>query len=203
MKTVFITVAFAMLILIFLYQGVVFLTEDRNPLPALKKAGAIIILSGSYKERAPAAALLMRNGYADKVLITNDDLFSGWSQKYHRNLYQNEWAEEELVSLGVPREKIVKLPFKVTSTMAEAVVASEFIRKERLGSVIIVTSDYHARRALWAFRLIMKGFSTEVMVYPALSHYNGFRANAVELCKLLFYQIKYGFFGLIPKTGLS
>jgi uncharacterized SAM-binding protein YcdF (DUF218 family) len=168
----------------------------------LSKSDAIVLLSGNHKERAPAAALLMRNGYADRIILTNDGVFSSWSTKYNRNLYQMEWAEEELVSCGVQREQIIKLPELVNSTMSEAVLAGRYVLEKGLKKIIVVTSDYHTRRAVWAFRKAFEKYPVELMAYPALSPSTGIRAQVSEFGKLLYYRVKYGMLGMTPKSRL-
>jgi uncharacterized SAM-binding protein YcdF (DUF218 family) len=161
----------------------------------LTQADAIVLLSGNYHERAPAAAQLVQGGYADRVILTNDGVFSRWSTKYNRNLYQMEWAEEELVALGVRREQIVKLPELVNSTMSEAVLACRYARQKGLKRIIVVTVDYHTRRALWAFRKAFEKYPVELMVYPAVSADSGVKARIIESGKLLYYRVKYGLTG--------
>ena len=120
-------------ILTFLFSSRDYLTVHSS----LHSSDAIVLLGGSFKERAPAAAMLYKDGYAPLVLLNNDGLFSGWSTKYNRNLYQIEWAEEELVKLGVPREKIVKLPYYGSSTMFDALGVKRYLLKNGLKKIII------------------------------------------------------------------
>jgi uncharacterized SAM-binding protein YcdF (DUF218 family) len=171
---------------------------DRRDQP-LPKADAIVLLAGNYKERAPAAAELYREGYAPIVLLTNDGVFSSWSTKYNRNLYQVEWAEEDLVRLGVDRKAIIKLPFHGSSTMHDALAVRQYAREHKLKKIIIVTSDYHMRRALWAFRKVFSGLPVDIYGYPAKSGSIGLWVKLVEHGKFLYYLIKYGTLGMFPE----
>jgi uncharacterized SAM-binding protein YcdF (DUF218 family) len=164
----------------------------------LSKAEAIILLSGDYKERAPVAAQLYRAGYAPMILLTNDGVFSGWSAKNNRNLYQVEWTEEELVKLAVPRDKIVKLPFFGGGTIYDALAVRQYVLQHGEKKLIIVTSDYHVKRALWTFRKVFSGMPVEISAYPAVSHSIGIWGRAIERVKFLYYLIRYGVLGLIP-----
>lgn len=179
--------------LTFILFGSIYLSETGTEPPALEKADAIVLLSGSYKERAPAVLELVRNGYADKVLLTNEGDVGGWSPKYNRNLSQVEWVEESLVASGVKREQIFKLPGYVDSTMSEAVEASRYVQQKGMKKIIIVTSDYHLTRALWAFRKAFDGYAAELMVYPAVSGAPKVETRIVEFAKLIYYQVRYGF----------
>lgn len=162
----------------------------------LTKSDAIVLLAGNHQERAPAAAMLYRDSYAERVILTNDGVLSGWSPKHNRNLYQIEWVEEELVKLGVPRERIVKLPFDGSSTMHDALAVKRWFFRHGLKKVILVTSDYHTRRALWTFRNVFSGLPVEFAVYPARSSGVGTRGYAVECAKLVYYWVRYGLLGM-------
>ena len=167
--------------------------------PPLRKADVIVLLSGSREERTPAAAYLYRNGYADRVLLTNDGVFSSWSQVYNRNLYQIEWAEEELVRLGVPREKIVKLEFYKSGTIYDARAFRNYVNTtNNITSALLVTSNYHINRALWSFRNVCDNRSVIFMGYPATSGRPGSVNIIKENCKLLWYRLNYGLLGRTP-----
>lgn len=164
----------------------------------LKKADAIILLAGNYKERAPAVAMLFRDGYANKIVLTNDGVFSSWSSKYMKNLYQIEWAEEELVKLGVPRDSIVKLPFYGSATYYDAVAVKRYLFKSGYKILILVTSDYHTRRTLWIFKHALKSYTTDIMTYPAKSFGIGVKEKTIEYVKLYYYMVLYGVLGVEP-----
>jgi len=168
---------------------------------ALIQSDAIVLLAGNYQERAPAAAMLYRDGYAPLVILTNDGIFSSWSSKYGRNLYQVEWATEELVKLGVPREKILQLPFYGSSTLFDALAVKRQLSKSGLKKIILVTSDYHTRRTLWTFKQVLQQCPTQLTVYPALSFGANSRSLALECVKFAYYLTKYGMLGLIPAAN--
>jgi uncharacterized SAM-binding protein YcdF (DUF218 family) len=165
------------------------------------RSDAIVLLAGDHKGRAPAAAMLYRDGYAPLVILTNDGLLSGWSAKYNRNLYQIEWAEEELVELGVPREKILKLPFYGSSTMFDALAVKRYLFRSGMKKIIVVTSDYHTRRALWTFRHALKVYTTDIGIFPAPSFGIGAQSLALEYGKFGYYLLRYGLLGLEPETN--
>jgi uncharacterized SAM-binding protein YcdF (DUF218 family) len=167
----------------------------------LAQSEAIVLVGGGFKERVPAAAMLYRDGYAPLVILANDGIFSGWSTKYNRNLYQVEWAEEDLVKLGVPRDRIVKLPFYGSSTMLDALATKRYLFKSGLKKIIVVTSDYHTLRALWTFRHVLKEYTTDITIFPAKSFGVGIRSLAVEYVKFGYYMLKYWIVGLVPEMN--
>jgi len=160
---------------------------------------AIVLVGGDFKERAPVAAMLYKDGYAPLVILSNDGVFSGWSTKYNRNLYQVEWAEEELVNLGVPRDRIIKLPFYGSATMFDALAVKRYLLKSGFKKIIVVTSDYHTLRALWAFNHALKPYTTDIMIFPVESNGVGARSLLVEYVKLGYYLLRYGMFGIMPQ----
>lgn len=165
------------------------------------RSDAIVLLAGDHKGRAPAAAMLYRAGYAPLVILTNDGLISGWSKEYNRNLYQVEWAEEDLVRQGVPREKILKLPFYGSSTMFDALAVKLYLFKSGVKKIIVVTSDYHTRRSLWTFKHALKEYTTDITIFPALSLGVGARSLALEYGKFGYYLLRYGLLGLVPEAN--
>lgn len=130
----------------------------------LEKADAIVVLSGSaaYKERTRRAAELFREGRAPLIILTNDNEPSGWSSREQRNPLFVERARDELISAGVPPEKIIILPDAVTSTYDEVVLARNFVASRGLHSVLFVTSAYHSRRALRTARHVFAGSDVQV-----------------------------------------
>jgi len=192
MINLMLNICLVLLLFLLLLQGSLYLSGPGSLTSAVDKADAIVLLSGSHRERAPAAAMLFRERYAGRIILTDDGVFSSWSEKYGRNLYQVEWAEEQLVSGGVGRDRIVKLPGRVNSTMSEALLVSRYARLHGLKRIILVTSDYHAVRALWAFRLAFPGGASDLMAFGVPSPAGGMKMRLVEWAKLLYYQVRYG-----------
>ena len=134
----------------------------------LSHADAIVVLSGSatFGERARRAALLYNEGRSSKVLLTNDNRRGGWSSAEQRNPYFYERTIEELKWLGVPQQNIEVIAPPVSSTYDEAVLLRGYSEAHGLRSILIVTSSYHSRRALWTFRHLFQGSETQVGLEP-------------------------------------
>lgn len=161
---------------------------------------AIVLLAGSMTERAPTAAMLYRQGYAPRVLVSDDGIFSSYSPEYNRNLYQVEWAEEELVRLGVPRRAIVRLPCLGSGTIYESLATKGEMKASGSRTIIVVTSDYHTRRAGWTFRHTLGGGSI-VQTFPARSEV-GRRGLLVEVVKLVYYRVRFGLLRWHPEAKI-
>jgi uncharacterized SAM-binding protein YcdF (DUF218 family) len=172
----------------------------------LERADAIVVFSGSaaYRERAHRAAELFRAGRSSLIILTNDNLQSGWSQKEERNPLFVERARDELLASGVPAESIVVLPQTVTSTYEEAQLVRDYARANGLHSILFVTSAYHSRRALWTVRRAFAESNVAVgldAVPVGLEtprpltwwlHAKGWTMVAEEYPKLLYYRLWYG-----------
>ncbi len=124
----------------------------------LKKADAILVLSGSsvYIERTHKAAELYKQGIAEKVLLTDDGGYGGWSQKEKRNPPFVYLAQQELIAQGVSKDDIEILLPQVTGTIWEARNLKVKVEEEDWKSVVLVTSSYHTKRALNTFSAILE-----------------------------------------------
>jgi uncharacterized SAM-binding protein YcdF (DUF218 family) len=134
----------------------------------LPHADALVVLAGSsaYVERTRLAAKLFREGHAPIILLTNDNQQGGWSPSEQRNLLFVERAITELVSAGVPRSAIEVLPQQVGSTYDEALALREHATAHNLKALLVVTSGYHSRRALWTLRRILRESNISVGIEP-------------------------------------
>jgi uncharacterized SAM-binding protein YcdF (DUF218 family) len=168
----------------------------------------LLVLAGGEGRVAAGTKLFLAEGFP-RVALTNDGVISRWSKKHGRNLSNVEWSEEELISAGIPAEAIVKLPFSHSGTIYDALHARDFVLAEGIKSFTIVTSDYHARRALWTFEKVFEGESVKIALYPVLEVnpdegvVAGYMCRSMTLLmeglKSLYYRIR---FGLLPRELL-
>jgi uncharacterized SAM-binding protein YcdF (DUF218 family) len=172
--------------------------------PTRQSADAIVVMSGSaaIKERMETAAQLFRESKAPSVVLTNDGQKGGWSNEKQRNPYSYEIATDELVRLGVPESCIKVLPDVVNGTYEEGVELGEWMNRERVGSVFVVTSGYHSRRTRWTLERTLpndSGFAV-VPVPPGKQtptpatwwwYRSGWRAVGWEYVKLVQYRLTY------------
>jgi uncharacterized SAM-binding protein YcdF (DUF218 family) len=107
---------------------------------------AIIMLASHEWERLPAAARLARANPHAVVLLTVPVRVTAYN--CHRCGERVEW----LTKSGVSVERILVLGDKAWNTHSEAAAALAYARVHRIGSLVIVTSPYHGRRALATFR---------------------------------------------------
>jgi len=114
----------------------------------LEKSDAIILLSDDnfYADRATRAAELYRQSLAPTVVANGVRLrpYAGIS----------ELMTHDLVERGVPKERVVPFPQDADNTREEAEALKGLVRQKGWKRVIIVTSNYHTRRARYIFRKV-------------------------------------------------
>ncbi|HEX7316904.1 MAG TPA: YdcF family protein [Pyrinomonadaceae bacterium] len=171
----------------------------------LPRADALAVLAGSatYVERAQRAAELYREGRAPRVVLTNDGQSGGYSAADDRNPLFVERAARELRAAGVPDEVIEVVPGTVSSTYEEATRLRAHAEARGYGSLLVVTSAYQSRRALWTFRRVCDGSTLRVGVEPVEPgrqtprafwwwlHPLGWRLVPGEYVKLVYYRLNY------------
>ena len=172
----------------------------------LERADAIVVLSGSstLAERTQHAARIYSQNRAPRILLTTDNQQGGWSSSEQRNPYFHEIAVKELTRLGVPSQNIEVIRPPVSNTWDEAVLVTDYAKTHNLRSILIVTSSYHSRRALWSFRTLLHGTNTEVGLDPVPTgiqtpppatwwfHGRGWQLVVVEYSKLIYYLCRHG-----------
>ena len=171
----------------------------------LAHADAMVVLAGSstYLERTHRAAQLFHEGRAPRIILTNDNLESGWSAEEERNPLFVERATDELKRQGVPKERIEVVPGRVTSTYDEAVHVRQYTGDHGLRSILIVTSGYQSRRALWTLRRVFRGSDVLVGLEPVApgeqapvpavwwGHRLGWELVPGEYAKMIYYWMHY------------
>lgn len=172
----------------------------------LARADALAVLSGSsaYVERTRRAAQLFNEGRAPEIILTDDNERGGWSSEQQRNPFFVERAFEELRRAGVPAEKIVVLPLPHTAgTYEESLTLRDYATTHDLHSLLVVTSAYHSRRALWTLRRVFRGSGVTVGLDSAAAGQptpaplawwldrRGWQTVATEYPKLVYYWLRY------------
>jgi uncharacterized SAM-binding protein YcdF (DUF218 family) len=168
------------------------------------RADALVVLSGSaaYGERAAEAARLYREGRAPLVLLTDDGVQGGWSEAEQRNPRFVELSAAELARGGVPAESVRVLDARPTNTQDEADAVRAYAAGRGFRSLLVVTSSYHSRRALWTWRRVFRGSGVEVGLEPAQGARTpgawtwwlsaaGWRQVGGEYVKMVYYVVRY------------
>jgi len=112
-----------------------------------------------YADRATRAAELFRKGAAPIIVA------SGRRLRPSAGIVELE--EHDLIERGVPRERILRFPQDADSTLEEAAALAQFSVDHHFRSVIVVTSNYHTRRARYIFE---KELPKRIAVSVASAH---------------------------------
>src|SRR5271169_5291938 len=112
----------------------------------LDKADALIVLGDDnfYADRATRGVQLFREGKAPVIVASG--------RRLRPNAGIAELIEHDLVERGVPKDKVLRFTHDGDSTLEEAQALAAFVRGKKWRSVIVVTSNYHTRRARYIYR---------------------------------------------------
>jgi uncharacterized SAM-binding protein YcdF (DUF218 family) len=139
------------------WMGEWLVTSD-TPTPA----DLIVVLGGEFwGPRVVEAADLAVRGYAPQVLISGPD--------YSLNgltLPEGDWATKFLVEKGYPRSLFSTFAHHAASTIDEAKVLAPELKRMKVKRVLIVTSDYHSRRASLVFHAMLPFSEVRVIGTP-------------------------------------
>jgi len=147
------------------------------------RGDVLVVLGGGLHERPVRAAQLFQQGVAPRVIISG----AGDDSINRRLLLEN----------GVPAS-VIEVEAKSATTRENALFTIERLRAENVKTVVLVTSWYHARRALKTF----EHYAPDIQFYSRpsyfafdredwLKHGNG-RRMRMEFVKLPGYWIRYG-----------
>ena len=119
----------------------------------LKKADLVIVFPGE-KGRVKIGCQLVRDGFAENLMVTNDT-----SSKL-RSLMRKEGVPEEISALPSGASR---------STFEDAYNSAQTIKNNEFTSVILITSWYHLPRAYFLLKglLAVTGKKVSIQCYPA------------------------------------
>jgi len=111
----------------------------------LDKADAMIVLGDDnfYADRATRAVQLYREGKSSLIVASG--------RRLRPNAGVSELIEHDLVERGVPKDRIIRFTHDGDSTLEEAQALVKLVTARKWRSVILVTSNYHTRRARYIF----------------------------------------------------
>ena len=111
----------------------------------LDHSDAIFVLSDDnfYADRATRASQVYRQGLAPIVVASGRRLrpYAGVA----------ELIEHDLIERGVPKDRILRVAHDADNTREEAITLAQVAKQKKWRSVIVVTSNFHTRRARYIF----------------------------------------------------
>ena len=130
-------------------------------------------------------------------------MIGGWDRVEERNPYFYELAAKELQQGGVPAAKIQVVSDIALGTYEESLGLRDYATAHKLNRLLIVTSAYHSRRALWSMRRASERSGIQIGLdspppgwqTPAPSIWwlrrKGWRVVAGEYVKMIYYWLRY------------
>jgi uncharacterized SAM-binding protein YcdF (DUF218 family) len=111
----------------------------------LEPADALIVLSDDnfFADRATRASELFRQKLAPTVVASG--------RRLRPSAGISELMEHDLIERGVPKDRIIRFPHDADSTREEAQALCALVAQHGWRNVILVTSNYHTRRARYIF----------------------------------------------------
>ena len=111
----------------------------------LERSDAILVLSDDnfYADRATRASQVYRQSLGAIVVASGRRLrpYAGIA----------ELIEHDLIERGVPKDKILRVAHDADNTREEAQTLAQVANQKKWRSVIVVTSNFHTRRARYIF----------------------------------------------------
>jgi uncharacterized SAM-binding protein YcdF (DUF218 family) len=168
----------------------------------LEKADAIIILAGddTAGSRVSEAVSLWRGGWAPVLVVSEAPIAWGVTSA--------DVARQQALALGIPMTQIIDVPGQspagrgllLDSTLSESRLLLAECRKRNFKTVIVVTSNFHTRRAKRIFDRLFRDAGIRVLIHPSVDtsfrvdHWWTRRADArmwwLEMQKLVFSYLE-------------
>jgi uncharacterized SAM-binding protein YcdF (DUF218 family) len=126
--------------------------------PPARADYAVVLAGDSYGHRVIEGGELVRQGFVRKALV------SGPLTCY--SIAESDMAVDFAVKHGYPEDYFIKFPHHANSTQEEAQVIVPELRRLGAHSYLLVTSDYHTRRAGRFFRQLSGGLDMRVVAAP-------------------------------------
>lgn len=140
MRTFVLRLAVVVLVVVLLANSARFLVIDQP-----RRADVIVVLAGETDKRPARGLELLRQGFATRLIL---------DVPAQAKLFQ--WSELDLAQRYVEAlpeaASITVCPIYGLSTKAETQDVSKCLKDTTTRNVLLVTSDYHARRALSTFK---------------------------------------------------
>ena len=168
-----------------------------------KKVDAIVVLAGGEPGRAWEAADLYNANFASNIVLTKDVPTRETEELRKRGIEIVDGQGNSLRVLrgmGVPEQNIITLDGYVEDTFDELRRIAKLCQERKWRSLIIVTSNYHTRRARSTARYTLR----DVEVVTVGAKHGGFNRDAwwkssadvrtflIEFEKLVAYTLYFG-----------
>ncbi|HET8577050.1 MAG TPA: YdcF family protein [Methylomirabilota bacterium] len=144
--------------------GAALVVED-----SLQRADAIVVVAGGTPTREAAAAALFREGWASRVIVSNDYTPDRVRELVRLGIrafdFQGE-SRRALERYGVPAAAIITLTEPVRITESELRAVHQAARAQGFTRLILVTSPHHTRRVRLVWSRESRGDVAALVVSP-------------------------------------
>jgi len=157
-----------------------FWMADESP----QTSEAIVILSDDNygAVRASRAADLYRASWAPRIVASGREL------RPYASIA--ELMQHDLTDRGVPATAVVRFPNRARNTLEEAQAVSEFLSSHGWKKIIVVTSNYHTRRARFIYeRTLAPGTDLRMVAAPDPAYDPNTWWRTREGLKTFFYEL--------------
>jgi uncharacterized SAM-binding protein YcdF (DUF218 family) len=116
----------------------------------LQQSDAVLLLGDDnfFADRATRASELYRQKLAPVIVASG--------RRLRPSAGIAELMEHDLIERGVPKDRIIRFPHDADSTREEAQALRTLVTEKNWHSVIVVTSNYHTRRARYIFQHVFQ-----------------------------------------------
>ncbi len=134
----------------------------------LEQSDALLLLSDDnfFADRATRASELFRQKLAPVVVASG--------RRLRPSAGIAELMDHDLVERGVPKDRIIRFPHDADNTREEAEALRALVVERNWHRVIVVTSNYHTRRARYIFQHV---FPPSINVRVAAARDGGFEVE--------------------------
>jgi uncharacterized SAM-binding protein YcdF (DUF218 family) len=123
------------------------------------KADIAVVLAGDWTgNRIRRGGDLVRQGFVPAALVDGPP--------QHYGVPESDLAVQFAVARGYPESYFIRFPMRANSTDEEARIVLEELRKRGCKSFLLITSDFHTRRAGRIFRKYLTGMEMTVVAAP-------------------------------------
>lgn len=145
------------------YAGQCLIYED-----TLQPADVLVVVSGSAFERGKKGAELLQLGFAKKIICPGGNLDMNYLILYNDSIYEGDITKKKIVQSGVADSLVVAL-HEGTSTLEEAESIYRYCLKEKIRSIIVVSSFFHTARVHRVYQKCFNNSGIRITVQGANS----------------------------------
>jgi uncharacterized SAM-binding protein YcdF (DUF218 family) len=154
--------------------------DELDSIAMPNQTNIIVLLMGSGPDRMLQAVDIYKEGYVSEIIMVQNlergyDIATDLGVDIPRD---TEIKKEVAVQLGVAPGDVRIIPGDALSTQDEAISVREYLKnKDKIDTLIVVTSKYHSTRSKKIFAKAMKSFDADIKVLSSPTDYDDFKPD--------------------------